>query len=271
MKTIMKKFMKKRLMMKLNKNKSFVLLLLFFYLLNSHLLAASLPLSIQGEYLIRLPNSSKYIRNSLKEFPDNIIINVPNSNKSTNSVLTLDGHVIKLYPGVVFKISKGYLYPLLGRFEFDSDDNDNNSINIITNNCNASYNYGHFFIEVTPDNGVFFSLKNKGSAWVKDSSRKVFELKQGQQIQVPLFGESVVKNRVESFWGKTPSSYGNLGEMGQETAYGIVGKDNSFTPSNQIKEEKKNDEIDENDDIDERDDNEENSEFEDELEENEED
>ena len=120
---------------------------------------------------------------------------------------------------------------------FNSDENATNSISIVANNCNAGYSYGNFLIEVTPDNGVFFALKNKGSAWVKDVNRKVFELKQGQQIQVPLFGSSVLRNHVEAFWGKEPSSFGHLGEVGQETAYGIVGKDSSTTNKTKIEQE----------------------------------
>ena len=214
----------------------FIISLFLFY---TELFGASLPLSIEGNHLIRLPGSSKYIEDKLTTVPDNIIIFVPEANNASNSILNLDGHSIKLYPGSVFKISKGFFMPMSGRFEFTSDETATNSINIIANNCNAGYSYGHFLIEATPDNGIFFAMKNNGSAWIKDLSRKVFELKQGQQVQVPLYGNSVIRSRVESFWGKEPSSFGNLGEVGQETAYGIVGKESALQKASRSLFEKK--------------------------------
>ncbi len=229
-------------------NNLFLLIILFsFVLVLNTGFATSLPLEIEGDYSIRLPNSGKYIRNYLGKLPDNIIISVPNNNKkASDSIAIIDGHRIKLFQGASFKISKGSFIPLLGRFEFNSDETATNSISIVANNCNAGYFYGNFFIEVTPDNGVFFALKNKGNAWVKDINRKVFELKQGQQVQVPLFGSSVLRNHVEAFWGKEPSSFGHLGEVGQETAYGIVGKESLTTN----KTEQDNSELDNNEDND---------------------
>ena len=213
-----------------------LLSILFCFFTINNLFAASLPINITGDYYIRLSWSSRYIRNPLSTIPDNSIISIADNNAS-ESFLLLDGHQIKLFPGAVFKISKGSFCPLVGRFEFSSDETASNSISIIANNCNAGYGYGHFLIEVTPDNGVFFALKNKGLAWVKDVSRKVFELRQGQQVQVPLYGPSVLKNRVEAFWGKDPSSFGHLGEIGQETAYGIVGKDSFYSKSKKSKKD----------------------------------
>ena len=224
----------------------FFSLFLFIALFGSELFSASLPLTIEGEYLIRLPSSTKYIRSTLKSFPDNIICSIPNDRSASDTLLILDGHRVKLYPGASFKISKGAFIPLLGRFEFSTSDDDENTINIIANNCNAAYNFGHFLIEATPDNGVFFAMKSKGSAWVKDLYRKVYELKQGQQVQIPIFGQSISKNHLEAFWGKAPSSFGHLGEAGQETAYGIVGKDSNFSSSS-IKSSKESENTDEED------------------------
>ncbi len=231
-------------------NKISILITLYLFLCITKSLFASsisLPININGYYLIRLPGSSKYIQNTLSKLPDNIIFSIPDINNASNTSFMLDGHLVKAYPGTVFKISKSSFIPLSGRFEFSSDETATNSINIIANNCNAGYSYGHFLIEATPDNGIFFAMKNRGSAWVKDHYRKVFELKSGQQLQVPLFGESILRNRVEAFWGKDPSSFGNLGEIGQETAYGIVGKD---TPSYKTKalSNKKKKQIDDNND-----------------------
>ena len=214
------------------------LLSILFCLLTVSVFADSLPIEVTGDYFIRLPRSSRYIRNPLSTIPENAIVSINENNNASESFLLLDGHRIKLFPGAVFKISKGSFSPLVGRFEFTSDETASNTINIVANNCNAGYSYGHFLIEVTPDNGVFFALKNKGLAWVKDVSRKVFELRQGQQVQVPLFGPSVLKSRVEAFWGKDPSSFGHLGEIGQETAYGIVGKDSFYSKSKRNSREK---------------------------------
>ena len=231
-------------------NNLFLLILFSFVCIFNAAFAISLPLEIEGDYSIRLPNSGKYIRNYSGKLPDNIIISIPNDNKqASDSIALIDGHRIKLFQGASFKISKGSFIPLLGRFEFNSDETATNTISIVANNCNAGYSYGNFFIEVTPDNGVFFALKNKGNAWVKDVNRRVFELKQGQQVQVPLFGASVLRNHVEAFWGKEPSSFGHLGEVGQETAYGIVGKESSVT--NKTKTEQEDSELDNDEEEDE--------------------
>lgn len=209
----------------------------FFLLFTVALSAKSLEYSISGDYMVRLPGSSVYIKSTLSNFPNNTIFSIPDINVASCSSLLLEGHQIKLYPGTVFKFNKECFVPLAGRFEFSTDDNESTPINIVANNCNAGYISGHFFIEVTPDNGVFFVLKNKGSVWIKDINRKVFELKQGQQVHVPLFGDSVFKNRVDSFWGKPPSSFKNLSEAGQETSYGILA--NSFRVDNNIPNKEK--------------------------------
>lgn len=227
-------------------NYGFLFLVSFFVLLSYwEVSAASIPLSIEGEYLIRFPGSSSYTKDNTSDFPENAIISIPDKKYSEPVNSVLDGCSLKLYPGVSFRISKGYFLPLTGRFEFISNAIATKSINIIGSNYNAGYMNGHFLIEVTPDNGVFFALKDKGIAWVKDSARKVFSLKNGQQVHIPMFGAGVIKNRLESFWGKAPSSYGALGEVGQETAYGIVGFDLS---NNKVKNEKEQKDISEPDD-----------------------
>ena len=249
----MKKNKVSRLMKMMKTNKSLLILSLFILWFTHNLFSASLPFDIEGDYLIRLPGSSRAVHNDKKVFPNNAIYSVPNEEKASDTLLLLEGHRIKLYPGSSFKFSKGLLIPLVGRFEFSSSDSEANSINIAANNCNAAYTYGHFLIEATPDNGVFFAMKSKGSAWVKDISRKVYDLRQGQQIHVPLFGNSVLKSHVESFWGKKPSSFGHLGEVGQETAYGIAGTGSGYSHKSSISsdsseiEEDKEDENDETD------------------------
>ncbi len=242
--------------MKTNKSLLSLFLSLIVLLATQNLFSASLPLDIEGEYLIRFPGSSKAVHNKNKVFPDNAIYSIPNEAKASDTILLLSGHRIKLYPGASFKISKGLLIPLVGRFEFSTSDDEAESVNIVANNCNSAYTYGHFFIEATPDNGIFFAMKSKGSAWVKDIARNVYELKQGQQVQVPLYGQAVLKSHVESFWGKKPSSFGHLGEVGQETAYGIAGTGSGYSfnskKSSDISDsdEKENDDDDENEDKD---------------------
>lgn len=200
--------------------------------------AASLPISIEGEHMIRLPGSSRYIKDTFQKLPDNVIVSIPDLETASSTSAIVDGHTIKLYPGVTFKISKGMFIPLTGRFEFSPEDTATTSINIVAHNCNAGYKSGHFLIEATPDNGTFFALKDNGSVWIKDISRNVFELKSGQQIHIPMFGNAILKPRLEAFWGKEPSSFNSLGEVGQETAYGIVGSDfsNKYSKKKDTKE-----------------------------------
>ncbi len=200
--------------------------------------AASLPITIEGEHMIRLPGSSRYIKDAFQKLPDNVIVSIPDLETASSTSAIVDGHTIKLYPGVTFKISKGTFIPLTGRFEFSPEDTATSSINIVAHNCNVGYKSGHFLIEATPDNGIFFALKDNGSVWLKDISRNVFELKSGQQIHIPMFGNAILKPRLEAFWGKEPSSFNSLGEVGQETAYGIVGSDfsNKYSKKKDTKE-----------------------------------
>mgnify|MGYP003289959125 CR=1 FL=1 len=199
-------------------------------ILNS--LFAEYSVSIEGNHLIRLPGSSRYREDNFERFPNNSIISVPDERNASSSYLLLNEHRIQLYPGCVCKISDATLIPLSGRFEFDSDATATTSVFIATDRCNASYSSGNFFIEATPDNGVFFALKDNGKIWIKDSYRQVFEMRSGQQIHIPLFGTSVLKNHMEGFWNREPSGFDNLGEAGQEGAYGIVSYNNPETMKN---------------------------------------
>ena len=197
--------------------------LVFFICSCVPLVSASLSVDIVGDYFIRLPHSSRYVRNTLSNLPDDVIFCIPEIENATSTTAIVDGHSVKLYPGASFRVSKASFIPLTGRFEFSTLETAGKSISIVANNCNAGYFCGHFLLEATPDNGVFFAMKDKGRAWVKDISRNVFELKAGQQVHIPKFGNGVFKNRLDAFWGKAPSSFKHLGEVGQETAYGLVG------------------------------------------------
>lgn len=205
----------------------FKIILLSAVLLSStgNMQAASLPITLEGEHMIRLSGSSRYIKDTFDKLPDNVIVCIPDIENASSTSAIIAGHRINLYPGVTFKISKGAFIPLTGRFEFSPDNTAASSISIVAHNCNAGYYSGHFLIEATPDNGTFFALKDNGTVWIKDIARNIFELKSGQQVHVPMFGKAVFKPRLEAFWGKEPSSFNSLGEVGQEIAYGIVGTD----------------------------------------------
>ena len=57
---------------------------------------------------------------------------------------------------------------------------------------------------------------------------------------------------MESFWGKKPSSFGHLGEVGQETAYGIAGTGSGYSSVSKKSSEVSNADEKEDEDLDDK-------------------
>jgi hypothetical protein len=69
------------------------------------------------------------------------------------------------------------------------------------------YNSGRLLLEVTPDDGTFIALRNKGDAFVKALNRQIFDLAAGQEVYFPLFGEAKLKKRLSGFWSDPPTGF----------------------------------------------------------------
>ncbi len=198
---------------------------------------ASTTAHVEGAHKIRLAGTARYISKELDNIPNNSIVMIPDTRNASPSTLIFETHSIKVFPGAVFKIVGKILQPLSGRFEFNTDVA-SGSLSIYTERCNIGYRKGNFLIEATPDNGVFFALKNNGDVWLKDSYRKVYEMVSSQQIHIPVFGETVVKNRLEGFWYDEPAGFDDTGDAGIEIGYGIAGTGTTKSDDNKSESEK---------------------------------
>lgn len=216
------------------------LLIIFCLTLFSNVVStafASTTAHVEGAHKIRLAGTARYISKELDSIPNNSIVMIPDTRNASPSTLIFETHSIKVFPGAVFKIIGKILQPLSGRFEFNTDVA-SGSLSIYTERCNIGYRKGNFLIESTPDNGVFFALKNNGDVWLKDSYRKVYEMVSSQQIHIPVFGETVVKNRLEGFWYDEPAGFDDTGDAGVEIGYGIAGTGTTKYDANKSESEK---------------------------------
>lgn len=128
---------------------------------------------------------------------------------ATDAAILIGSHSLTLLPGSTLRILADGIYPLLGRFEINSE-TASEPLMIVSRRFTGGYGSGKLLIEATPDNGVFVAMRNKGDAWFKDSYRKIFQLQAGQQLHFPLFGETLQKEGLDGFWAFQPAGFGLL-------------------------------------------------------------
>lgn len=169
--------------------------------------------TVTGECYVRepglvnfsLPTTGNYLS------VDTIVTVKPSVSNSvaTGSTILLGSHTLILFPGSTVRILANGIYPLAGRFELNTK-SASEALQINTRKFSAAYNEGNFLIEVTPDNGTYAALRNKGEVWFKDSARRIFQLQPGQQLYFPLFGETQQQERLSGFWAASPASFASV-------------------------------------------------------------
>lgn len=125
---------------------------------------------------------------------------------ATETKILCGSHTISFFPGATAKILADGLQPLSGRIEIVSE-KALEPLVIHTARFSGEINDGHLLLEVTPDSGTFIAMRNRGQAWFKDRSRKIFELESGHELHFPLFGPTVEMPILSGFWADQPSSF----------------------------------------------------------------
>jgi len=155
-----------------------------------------------GAVAFRLINATQTIE------PDSILTvkSFFSSPLATETRAVCGSHTISFFPGATVKILKDSLQPLSGRIEITSEAA-TEPLAIRTARFSGEIFDGRLLLEVTPDNGVFVAMRNRGQAWFKDRSRKIFELENGHELHFPLFGPTVEMPVISGFWSDQPSSF----------------------------------------------------------------
>lgn len=155
-----------------------------------------------GAVAFRLINATQTIE------PDSILTvkSFFSSPLATETRAVCGSHTISFFPGATVKILKDSLQPLSGRIEITSEAA-TEPLAIRTARFSGEISDGRLLLEVTPDNGVFVAMRNRGQAWFKDRSRKIFELENGHELHFPLFGPTVEMPVISGFWSDQPSSF----------------------------------------------------------------
>lgn len=125
---------------------------------------------------------------------------------ASDTVVKVFGHNIRFFPGALMSVDNHFLKPVTGRFHFHSN-LASFPVKIAARRYSGEYSSGDFWLEVTADNGTFMAMTDKGQMWVKDEYRRVIELKPSQEIHVPLFGETVITERLTSRWELPPEGF----------------------------------------------------------------
>ena len=125
---------------------------------------------------------------------------------ATETKIVCGSHTVSFFPGATVKILAEGLQPLSGRIEILSEAA-TEPIAIRTARFSGEIYDGHLLLEVTPDDGTFIAMRNRGQAWFKDRTRKIFELENGHELHFPLFGPAVEMPVLSGFWSDQPGSF----------------------------------------------------------------
>lgn len=185
-------------------------LFLFSFFLSGNVCAKPLSgVELRGFFFVRLPGQHDFIAQNYDYLPANTMVLVKPDTKNpmaSGSVLIVGSHSIILYPGATLRLLADAVYPISGRFAISAAENAE-PLRILTKNFIAEYISGNLLLEITPDNGTYVVMRDKGNAWLKDAGRKIFQLQPGQELFFPLFG-ATVEQRLSSFWSEPPTSFG---------------------------------------------------------------
>lgn len=124
---------------------------------------------------------------------------------ATDSKMLVGSYTVIMLPGASIKLSSRGLIPLAGRFIISGEGKE--PLVFAGRAFELYYRSGRLLIEVTPDDGTFIALRNKGDAFVKSLNRSVYDLEAGQEVHFPLFGQAKLKKRMSGFWNDPPTGF----------------------------------------------------------------
>ena len=123
---------------------------------------------------------------------------------ATGSSIQNASFSIILYPGALLNVDSGKLRLLGGRIQVKSEEPLQEPIKFVDSRFVIQFYQGEMLFEMTPLRHAWLAMIKTGEGWLKDRSRRVVVLQPGTEIEIPLFGETVVKERIGSRWQKAP-------------------------------------------------------------------
>lgn len=123
---------------------------------------------------------------------------------ATGSSLQIGSCSVILYPGTTLRIEEKGMRLLGGRIKVSNDNAAAEPLRFISAKFHAELYHGEYLLEVSPDGDNWLAMMKKGEGWMKDRSRRVVEFQPGTEIQVPLFSETLVKERLSPRWEQPP-------------------------------------------------------------------
>ncbi|EKD81897.1 MAG: hypothetical protein ACD_39C01582G0001 [uncultured bacterium] len=165
--------------------------------------------SFSGPCYFRLPGFHSFVlQNGSCSMPEGTLITVrPDVEMptATGSCLLVGSYTVTMLPGATVKAVKRGFIPLSGRFVFNGAGDE--TLIFLNRVFELHYRSGELLLEITPDDGIFIAMRNKGDAFVKDLQRSIYDLKPGQELHFPLFGKTKLKKRLSGFWEDPPTGF----------------------------------------------------------------
>ncbi|GAB4275576.1 MAG: hypothetical protein Kow0029_16870 [Candidatus Rifleibacteriota bacterium] len=182
-------------------------LFLAFLFLGHYSVAAS-EMTVHGNVFIKKDLQKDFIKCSekLKDLNAPLMLTVPAELKNpvaTDSFVLLASTTITIFPGSIIKYDKGIFVPLMGRF-IVSAEKETEPLIFRGSRFYCEYHSGEMAIEITPKNHVYIAMSGYGTAWVKDSDRKIFNFQPGTEVHLPPFAHTEVQERLSGLWSQPP-------------------------------------------------------------------
>ena len=167
------------------------------------------PASFAGPFYFRLPGFRSFVlQHDFSGVPlDTLVAVRPDVHNplATDARMLVGSYTVTMLPGASLKLTARGFVPLAGRFIFSGEGDE--PLVFASRAYELYYNSGRLLLEVTPDDGTFIALRNKGDAFVKALNRQIFDLAAGQEVYFPLFGEAKLKKRLSGFWSDPPTGF----------------------------------------------------------------
>lgn len=165
--------------------------------------------SFSGPCYFRLPGFHSFVfQNGADSIPEGTLVTVrPDVQNpvASESRLMVGSYTVTLLPGATFKAMRRGFVPLSGRFMFEGEGNE--ALIFTTRSFELHYKHGRLLLEITPDDGTFIALRNKGDVFVKALNRQIYDLAAGNELYFPLFGAAKLKKRMSGFWDDPPTGF----------------------------------------------------------------
>ncbi len=165
--------------------------------------------NFDGSFYFRLPGFRSFVlQHDFKGLPSGSLAAVrPDVQNplATDSKMLIGSYSVTMLPGASLKLSDRGFIPLAGRFIIAGEGDE--PLVFISRAYELYYKSGRLLLEVTPDDGTFIALRNKGDVFVKSLNRSIYDLEAGQEVHFPLFGEAKLKKRLSGFWSDPPTGF----------------------------------------------------------------